>query len=609
MGMGSMARNGWTVHAFRAGIKTRRLTRSGWIVGAGLSLALAGPSPAALAQASADAPSLSILEVDAHGVPVVQIAPPELPETGAPFSASVPLPPVHSGPSDAPTLATIAPPDLPQPEPYLGRTPMQVALGDSLARSEGLFPARLSRAQRDVLAGFYVARDHQPLWLDGEGWSPTARAVLAILAKAGEDGLNPADYVAPLIDPLPAEGRLRVLAEADLRLSALAVLYARDARGGRVEPSRLSKLITPKLDLPEAPMVLEALARAADPAAALAAYHPPHAGYRTLKTALAAHRAARPSAPDIVVPHGPAVKIGMRDPRVPLVRARFGLGPAEDPAAATTYDERVASAIADFQRQKGLPVSGVLTRQTVAALDGAGRTREADLIANMERWRWLPADLGERHVFVDIPAFTLRVMDKGEAVHATRVIVGKRETPTPIFSDTMRHVIVNPSWYVPPSILKKEFLPNLAKNPNYAAERGYVVVRNGKSISVRQPPGEKNALGYIKFMFPNEHAVYLHDTPNRRLFANETRAYSHGCVRVDQPMRLGEILLGRDEGWTEERLKSLIGKGERLVKLNRTVPIHLTYFTLNADASGRIEARDDLYGVDARLREALGLRI
>lgn len=609
MGMGSMARNGWTAHAPRAGAMRHCLTRLGRIAGAGLFLVLAAPSPALLAQPQADAHSLPIIEVDAQGVPVVWIAPPELPDTGTPFAVTISPDPFPDVQGNIPALATIAPPDLPQPEPYLGRTPIQIALGDSLARSESLFPARLSRVQREALAGFYAARDHQPLWLDGEVWSPAARAVLAILAKAGEDGLNPADYVAPLIDPLPAEGRLRVMAEADLRLSALAVLYARDARGGRVEPSRLSKLITPKLDLPEAQMVLEALARAADAGATLSAYHPPHAGYRALKAALADHRAARPSAPDIVVPHGPAVKIGMRDPRVPLVRARFGLGPADDPAAATTYDERVASAIADFQREKGLPVSGILTRQTVAALGGTGRTREADLIANMERWRWLPADLGERHVFVDIPAFNLRVMDKGETVHTTRVIVGKRETPTPIFSDTMRHVIVNPSWYVPPSILRKEFLPNLAKNPNYAAERGYVVVRNGKSISVRQPPGEKNALGYIKFMFPNEHAVYLHDTPNRRLFANETRAYSHGCVRVDQPMRLGEILLGRDEGWTEERLKSLIGKGERLVKLNRTVPIHLTYFTLDADASGQIEARDDLYGIDARLREALGLRL
>ena len=165
---------------------------------------------------------------------------------------------------------------------------------------------------------------------------------------------------------------------------------------------------------------------------------------------------------------------------------------------------------------------------------------EEDIIANMERWRWLPRDLGPPHHRQRAGVSAVRVIRDGKVVHEARVIVGKPESPTPIFSHTMEFVIVNPSWNVPPSILKKEFLPGLAADPDYAARRGYVVTRTaGGSISVRQPPGERNALGWIKFMFPNKHSVYLHDTPKRRLFAGERRAFSHGCVRVEQPLRAG----------------------------------------------------------------------
>jgi L,D-transpeptidase YcbB len=527
------------------------------------------------------------------------IAPPALPDVNVTGALSSP---------QAAIQISIAPPDLPQPAPALGataKTPLQLALGEILTSTS--LPARFTKTQREALVAFYRTRDDAPLWLDGKAWSSQARDILTTLAKAGEDGLNPPDYTAPLVDPLPHDGQARILAEADLRLSALAVLYARDARGGRIDPRQVSKLMTPKLALPNAGDVLDTLATSKNAGAALATYQPVHADYERLKRALGALRASRPTLPLVNVPQGPLIKLGMRDARVPLVRARFGLGPMSDPDAATTYDERVASAVADFQRNKGLPASGMLTRQTVAALGNNSSLRqEADIIANMERWRWLPSELGERHIFVNIPAFTMKVMSSGTMLHSARVIVGKTETQTPIFSDEMRHVILNPSWYVPPSIMKNEFLPKLAQNPNYAAERGYEVIRNGNAISVRQPPGERNALGNIKFMFPNEHAVYLHDTPGRHLFAKTARALSHGCVRVDQPMRLAQILLGPE--WTEARLKSLVGQGERLVKLPRIVPVHLAYFTLSADSEGQLTRIEDIYGIDRRLAEALGYR-
>ena len=193
----------------------------------------------------------------------------------------------------------------------------------------------------------------------------------------------------------------------------------------------------------------------------------------------------------------------------------------------------------------------------------------------------------------------------GSVRDETRVIVGKTETPTPVFSGMMEYAVVNPSWNVPPSILKNEFLPALARDPNYAARRGYEVVYRNGNISVRQPPGERNALGFIKFLFPNNHAVYLHDTPNRSLFSASQRAMSHGCVRVDDPFRFADSVL--PEAWSSERLKKLIGKGERTIRLPEKLPVHLAYFTLAADDHGALRTYSDLYGHDARMKIALGL--
>jgi murein L,D-transpeptidase YcbB/YkuD len=362
-------------------------------------------------------------------------------------------------------------------------------------------------------------------------------------------------------------------------------------------------MIDPTLDLPEPAEVLPRVAEAADAEAALHAYNPPHEGYRRLRRKLAELRKANNVAA-VAIPDGTDLRIGMNDPRVPLVRERFGVQPVSD----ETYDAELSRAVALFQRERGLPATGTLNRRTVAALrDLSGDRMIGDIVANMERWRWLPASLGQRHIFVNVPDFTMRVIDAGRITHEARVIVGKPETPTPIFSDEMSFMVLNPSWFVPPSILKKEFLPKMEQDPSYAERRGYVVVRRGNNISIRQPPGDRNALGQIKFMFPNRHSVYLHDTPSRGLFGTERRAYSHGCVRVDQPFRLAEMLLGDEGQWSERRLRGLVGQGERSLKLGRRVPIHLVYFTHSVDASGRLSIRDDLYGYHRRVRAALGL--
>lgn len=489
----------------------------------------------------------------------------------------------------------IAPPTLPE---VVVTLPTGLELSARIAEraDEALAVPRLAQRERADIIAAYAANENRPFWIDGKGWSAAGKLLAAQLGRAGQDGLRPADYALPAFEASDKDG----LAEADVRLSALAVLYARDARGGRIDPRRLSKMLTPEIDLPSATEVLSELAGATDPGAVLAAYNPRHDGYRRLKAKLATLRTDKEDVPSVRIPAGPPLRLGMRDQRVPLVRARLGLGASQEPV----FDRSTATALAEFQKQAGLRADGVLSNQTLAALGSPPAARlESDIIAQMERWRWLPADLGASHVMVNVPEFRMRMVHDGKLVHETRVIVGKPDSATPIFSHKMEYVVVNPSWYVPPSILKKEFLPGLKADPDYAAKRGYVVTRRGNAISVRQPPGERNALGWIKFMFPNDHAVYLHDTPNRRLFASNKRALSHGCVRVENPFALADLVLGPE--WTNERLKRLIGSGERTIRLPQPLAIHLVYNTLVVNEAGAITTYDDLYGFHRLVRSAL----
>jgi L,D-transpeptidase YcbB len=541
---------------------------------------------------SLDDPSTSA----AQAVERVAETPMTLPELPAVIVA---VPPAE------PAGTTLALPDVPAAPVTISMGELvRTALAQELAKDLDDRSLRLPRKEREALGAFYERSGYQLLWVDAGAWTPAAHAVAERLKAADEDGLDPTDYPVPSMAPMKG-ATPEDWARAEIRLSMVAILYARDARGARIDPLRLSTLMTPTLAIPGAADVLARLAGAKDAGEALASFNPPHAGYAALKSQLAALRERHPARPMVRVPPGPALRVGMRDARVPLIRARFNLGPTQ--GDETAYDERVATAVAAFQKTKGLPASGVLTQQTVVALGGPSSARlEGDIIANMERWRWLPAEMGTRHIAVNIPEFRLRIVERGDVVHQTRVIVGKPETPTPIFSDEMETVIVNPSWNVPPSILKNEFLPGLASDPYYAERRGYRVIRRDGRIAIQQPPGERNALGYIKFIFPNQHAVYLHDTPSRNLFSAERRAFSHGCVRVDQPFRLAEAIFGRDSAWSESRLRGMIGKGERYIGLRQTLAVHLTYFTLSVDENAQLKSFDDLYGFNRKVRAALG---
>ncbi|WP_158554818.1 L,D-transpeptidase family protein [Methylovirgula sp. 4M-Z18] len=527
----------------------------------------------------------------------------ERPNVDTTPTASIPQPtPPKSEPAktaDAPTLSNEALKDAAQ-------TYAQAELPHGRASEAAL------RKTRDEILAFYAARDDAPLWIENGAWSPAAQSAVDQLAHAGDDGLNVDGYPIPSLRGASAAD----LAQAELRLSEAIVAYGQQAGGSRIDPIKLSPLLSAKPQVARVDEILTQVSAAANAGDALQNFNPPQPGYRALRDKLAElrHEQAGKDGGDratIRIPLGPVLKIGMQDTRVPLIRTRLGLDgtPAAQKPEDLLYDTRVADAVADFQRSSGLPASGTLTPRTISALSGGEPHKlEAELLANMERWRWVPRDMGEEHIEVNIPDFTVRVIEDGQVIHRARAIVGKPDRQTPIFSNTMQFLIVNPSWNVPQSIIKKEMLPKLAEDPDYLTKHGYEVTQHGNTISVRQPPGERNALGHIKFMFPNDYSVYLHDTPTRNLFANDYRAYSHGCVRVDQPMSLAGIVLGPQSGWTEQRIKGLIGRGERTIPLPKPLPIHIMYFTTYVDENGKLIVRDDIYGHDRKVEAALGLQ-
>ena len=468
--------------------------------------------------------------------------------------------------------------------------------------------ARDWRGARVAIGAFYLMRGFAPLWTSEGGFTPAARAAIARLDRAREDGLD----LSTLSIPVAGRNGLAPAqqAQADVMLSEAIVAYAVQASGGRIEPNSISPQITAKPNVADPFNALALVAEAGDPDAVLEHFNPPQKGYRDLRDKLAELRAdATPVA--TIFPPGPLLKIGMVDPRVAIIRARFGLDAISEgePSSALVYDAQVAAAVADFQRSNGLSPSGLLTPGTVEALSGGASSRqEAAILANMEMWRWEPRDMGEERVEVNVPDFTLKVAQGDEVIHRARVIVGKPDTQTAIFSNQIKYLLVNPAWNVPMSIIKKEMLPKLVNDPDYLTRAGFEVTQKGDMLIVRQPPGERNALGHLLFMFPNEHSIYLHDTPARGLFAAPRRAFSHGCVRVDDPMRLGELVMGGVErGWTQARLRSLVGDRERTIFLPRPLAIHIEYFTAFVDDSGALQIREDIYGHTRRVETALGL--
>jgi murein L,D-transpeptidase YcbB/YkuD len=318
------------------------------------------------------------------------------------------------------------------------------------------------------------------------------------------------------------------------------------------------------------------------------------------------------------------VRAGGSDPRIPAVRQKLiergyadaALAPGADPLL---FDKELSAQLRLFQKASRIKVTGVLGPQTVASLNAdLTEQEEAKLINNLERLRWMPRNLGTRHIFVNQPAYAAEVIENGRSVWSTRVIVGKPNTQTNVFHDEMELVVFNPSWGVPPSIIAKEYLPKLRRDPGYLDRLGFKVVnQKGKVVpsrsirwssygskvpyGIQQPPGAKNALGEVKFLFPNTHNIYMHDTPSRELFDEDGRAFSHGCVRVQNPREFAAVILGWDAAEVDRNIAT--PKSET-IRLKEKIPVHLTYFTAWPDETGKIKYFEDIYGRDKAMEDA-----
>ncbi|MET4385865.1 murein L,D-transpeptidase YcbB/YkuD [Bradyrhizobium sp. F1.4.3] len=470
--------------------------------------------------------------------------------------------------------------------------------------------------ERAAVEKFYGAREYAPVWTQGGSPTAAAKGVIARLKDAASDGLNPADYPVP---DFAAATTPDALAEAELKLTASMFDYARQAQSGRMHWSQVSADIL----FPEHPVdpteVLTNVTTAADASSALDSYNPPQKLYKELKAKLAQLR-GQGDGPVIEITDGPALKytpargkkqaeIVVEDPRVPQLRAKLGI---TENASDTRYDATVAEAVRKFQDGAEIKATGVLDASTVRALNSPKRDKQIDtVLVNMERWRWLPRDLGvpslgDAYVILNIPDYTLKVMQRGQQVWTTRVVTGKPgQHATPLLTETMKYITVNPTWNVPPSIVYNEYLPALQQDPTVLQRMGLRLEQNRDgSVHISQPPGEANALGRIRFNFPNKFLVYQHDTPDKYLFAKDERAFSHGCMRVQNPDQYASVLLNialPNEKYTPERIRGMYGSSEIDLKFPTPIPVNITYQTAFVDDGGKLQFRKDVYGRDATM--------
>jgi L,D-transpeptidase YcbB len=573
------------------------------------AVTLAGPNDTG-ANAAAAAPT----PADADKTPAAVATPQPLDSPDLPATTGS-TPPATAEPTPAPAAAA-APAATPEPTttasapaaPAPAAAPAAPALSaadtavvDQLRNlSSGKYDRIVgNKKDRTIVDAFYSGRDYAPLWITDGTLNERGKAVIAYLGHVDQDGLDPADYPVPNFSALSEPGDL---AEAELKLDMTIITYAHHASVGRVHWSRVSGDIYYTLTAPEPADVLAAMVEAKDMAKALDAYEPRTAGYLALKAKLAEIRAGKMEGKKTPIANGAAPKVGASDDRVPLLRERLKVS-----GDGTTFDKPLADAVKKYQQDHQLKVTGTLTQQTIDALNGHQPDKPVDIIlANMERWRWMPHDLGNTYVIVNLADFTLRVMHDGKPYWTTRIVDGKPEMPTPIMQAEMKYITINPTWNVPPSIVNHEYLPALQQDPTVLERMGLKVGKNPDgTVHIWQPPGDHNALGRIRFNFPNKFLVYQHDTPDKYLFANDKRAYSHGCMRVQDPQKYAEVLLSLvrpNDGYTLERIKKMIDAGgEQDIQLPTYIPVNLTYQTAFVDDDGKLQFRDDVYGRDRQL--------
>lgn len=505
-----------------------------------------------------------------------------------------------------------------------------------------------------LLTRFYEGRAYQPAWTTEAGPLPLAEDLINTLQEeAGREGLRASDYHLAKIKAVLAELRLgqasqkalapALLADLDFLLTDAFLRYGADVSLGQVNLEALEEKWFTKSDEMDLVPALHSAISAARIADTLRSLPPKQAGYTRLREVLTRYRDIATRGGWSTIPTGPALALGATDERITKLRARLIIDgdlfpsaspetPAplfdasgkrtQEPAPTAVFDQDLEQAVKKFQQRHGLQATGVVNKETLAALNVSTETRARQITANMNRWRSLPHDMGRRYVAVNVPNFMLEVVENDQRVMDMKVVVGKmmEERATPTFSAKMSYVVLNPYWYVPKSIAEKELWPLHQRNPHYFGRNNFNVQRipvgykqvadpnatdgSKKSVRVydyviRQGPGPKNALGKVKFMFPNPHSVYLHDTPSKDLFNRTMRAFSHGCIRIEKPIDLAEYVLRDSPQGSKKAIQATLRRAkEQTVHLSEPLPVYIQYWTAWVDDAGSLQFRNDIYHYD-----------
>lgn len=511
---------------------------------------------------------------------------------------------------------------------------------------EGSFGPVYCRTDRicgsEFLPAFYRARDVRPAWIDESLSLADAAAFLDALHLVAEDGLDPENYHLATLTALLGEARAakrrglrkvrpEALADLEMLLTDAFLLCGSHLVHGQVNPETIQSEWFIRGRIEDLSAALEKGLLAGDVPGALDSLRPKHPVYEGLRTAFREMLDLVASGGWPGFPAGPKLVPGDRDPRLEALRsilAATGDLPAGlDTLDPARYDRMVEGAVKAFQVRHGLHPDGVIGTATASALDVSASGRLKQLRANLERWRWITQDLGERYIIVNVAAFRLGVIEADREVLSMPVVVGSAYRRTPDFSGKMSYLEINPTWTVPPKLVREDILPKVRKDPAYLKKRGFRVFENwsegareidtdavdwpavdGETLSYkfRQDPGPQNSLGQIKFMFPNKFDVYLHDTPERWLFAQAARDHSSGCIRIERPLDLAAYVLSGDPAWEKDKILEAIESGEtRTVVLRDRLNVHLLYWTAWLGRDGKIQFRNDIYLRDAALDRAL----
>jgi murein L,D-transpeptidase YcbB/YkuD len=494
--------------------------------------------------------------------------------------------------------------------------------------------------QPDIVREFYHARGFSPAWVGADGaWQPAADTALALLRQASSHGLTPSDYHLAALDTLSARlrtGRTEPIDRlgAEVLLTDALLFYGSHLLHGRSDRSSLDpEWIADGRRASVATELSAALDRdrLRDFETALA---PHHAEYAALREALARLRASERWGGWGTLGDGPTLRVDSTEFGVDALRRRLRLSTdplerilAAQGTGAPMFDRALEEAVRHFQTRHGLDPDGVVGSRTREALNVGVTDRIAQVEINLERWRWLPDDLGRRHVRINIPAFTGEVWTGDTLALQTRAIVGQVTRMTPSFNSSIEYLVLAPYWHVPPTIAAVDKLPLIRNDPGYvAASRmtlfdaatnrpvdattvdwsGITGAQFNRRFRLRQEPGPANALGDVKFVFPNRHSVYLHDTPQKGLFSRTTRALSSGCVRLERALEVADQLLSDQPEWTPDRIRRVVAeRRERRVDLSHPVPVYLLYFTAFVEPDGTLHLRPDIYRRDGPILSAL----